>query len=77
MSANMGPCGSCGTSWVDCAISIEAQNYTTDPNGNHYGLCCPSCQHLAAGAHSEPSDGEIAARAAESRGIAYGQEAAA
>lgn len=44
---SLGPCTACGTPYDECPISDDAAEWDTDANGNHDGLCCEDCQHLA------------------------------
>lgn len=45
--SGLGPCTACGRPYGDCEQALDSGDYTTDANGNHYGLCCEDCQHLA------------------------------
>lgn len=45
--SGLGPCTTCGRPYGDCEQALDSGDYTTDANGNHDGLCCEDCQHLA------------------------------
>jgi hypothetical protein len=46
-TGSLGRCTSCGRPYSDCEEALDSGDYTTDANGNHDGLCCEDCQHLA------------------------------
>jgi hypothetical protein len=46
-AAFLGACTSCNTPYDECPITDDDAEWDTDENGNHTGLCCEDCEHLA------------------------------
>jgi hypothetical protein len=52
---SLGRCVDCGAPYDRCEEALDSGEYTTDANGNHDGLCCEGCQHLAEQQNPTPS----------------------